>query len=58
MYSQKSMLPKVEAAIKFVKGHNNRSAIIVTAGLQTEMKEPKKTPKAILFGLIIVTVIY
>ena len=30
----------------------------VTAGLQTEMKEPKKTPKAILFGLIIVTVIY
>ncbi|MGL5591139.1 MAG: APC family permease [Mycoplasmoidaceae bacterium] len=30
----------------------------VTAGLQTEMKEPKKTPKAILFGLIIVTGIY
>ncbi|MGL4616691.1 MAG: APC family permease [Mycoplasmoidaceae bacterium] len=30
----------------------------VTAGLQTEMKEPQKTPKAILFGLIIVTVIY
>ncbi|MGL5640606.1 MAG: APC family permease [Mycoplasmoidaceae bacterium] len=30
----------------------------VTAGLQTEMKEPQKTPKAILFGLIIVTGIY
>ncbi len=30
----------------------------VTAGIQSEMKEPKKTPLAILFGLIIVTVIY
>ncbi|MGL4647716.1 MAG: APC family permease [Mycoplasmoidaceae bacterium] len=30
----------------------------VTAGLQTEMKEPRKTPKAILFGLLIVTGIY
>lgn len=30
----------------------------VTAGIQTEMKEPKKTPYAILFGLIAVTVIY
>lgn len=30
----------------------------VAAGLQTEMKEPKKTPMAILFGLVIVTVIY
>ncbi|MGL4768857.1 MAG: APC family permease [Mycoplasmoidaceae bacterium] len=30
----------------------------VTTGLQTEMKEPKKTPMALLFGLIIVTVIY
>ncbi len=30
----------------------------VTAGIQTEMKEPKKTPLAILFGLILVTVIY
>ncbi|MGL5246507.1 MAG: APC family permease [Mycoplasmoidaceae bacterium] len=30
----------------------------VTAGLQTEMKEPQKTPKAILFGLVIVTTIY
>ncbi|ADM21986.1 APC family permease [Mesomycoplasma hyorhinis] len=27
-------------------------------GIQSEMKEPKKTPLAILFGLIIVTVIY
>ncbi len=30
----------------------------VTAGIQSEMKEPKKTPLAILFGLIVVTVIY
>ena len=30
----------------------------VAAGVQSEMKEPKKTPLAILFGLIIVTVIY
>ena len=30
----------------------------VAAGIQSEMKEPKKTPYAILFGLIIVTVIY
>ena len=30
----------------------------VTAGIQTEMKSPKKTPLAILFGLITVTVIY
>ena len=30
----------------------------VAAGIQSEMKEPKKTPLAILFGLIIVTVIY
>ncbi|WP_255565866.1 APC family permease [Mycoplasma sp. E35C] len=30
----------------------------VTAGIQTEMKEPKKTPWAILFGMIFVTVIY
>ncbi|WP_255565868.1 APC family permease [Mycoplasma sp. E35C] len=30
----------------------------VTAGIQTEMKEPKKTPWAILFGMIVVTVIY
>ncbi len=30
----------------------------VTAGLQTEMREPKKTPKAIFIGLTIVTVIY
>ncbi len=30
----------------------------VTAGLQTEMQEPKKTPLAILLGLVIVTVIY
>ena len=28
------------------------------AGLQSEMKEPKKTPIAILLGLIVVTVIY
>lgn len=28
------------------------------AGIQKEMKEPKKTPKAILIGLLIVTVIY
>ncbi len=30
----------------------------VTAGLQTEMKEPKKTPLAIVLGLGIVTIIY
>lgn len=30
----------------------------VTAGLQTEMKEPKKTPLAIVLGLGVVTVIY
>lgn len=30
----------------------------VTAGIQTEMKEPKKTPIAILVGMIVVTVIY
>lgn len=30
----------------------------VTAGIQTEMKKPNKTPFAILFGLIIVTIIY
>lgn len=30
----------------------------VTAGLQTEMKEPKKTPIAILLGLGTVTIIY
>lgn len=30
----------------------------VTAGLQTDMKEPKKTPLAISIGLVVVTVIY
>ncbi len=30
----------------------------VCSGLQTEMKQPKKTPIAILMGLILVTVIY
>ena len=30
----------------------------VAAGLQSEMKEPKKTPLALLFGLALVTVIY
>lgn len=30
----------------------------VAAGIQTEMKEPKKTPLAILLGLVIVTSIY
>lgn len=30
----------------------------VTAGLQSEMKEPKKTPLAIVFGLGAVTIIY
>ena len=30
----------------------------VTAGIQSEMKEPKKTPLAILFGLGAVTIIY
>lgn len=30
----------------------------VTAGLQTEMKEPKKTPLALLFGLLFVTGVY
>lgn len=30
----------------------------VTAGLQTEMREPKKTPKAIFLGLLFVTIIY
>lgn len=30
----------------------------VTAGLQNEMKEPKKTPMATLIGLILVTIIY
>ncbi|MDE7099778.1 MAG: APC family permease, partial [Malacoplasma sp.] len=30
----------------------------VTAGIQTEMKKPSKTPFAILFGLVTVTVIY
>lgn len=30
----------------------------VTAGIQSEMKEPKKTPWAILVGLIVVTAIY
>lgn len=29
-----------------------------TAGIQTEMREPKKTPKAIVLGLAIVTAIY
>ncbi|MDE5617498.1 MAG: APC family permease [Ureaplasma sp.] len=30
----------------------------VAAGLQSEMKEPKKTPLALLFGLALVTIIY
>ena len=30
----------------------------VTAGIQSEMKEPKKTPLAIVFGLGAVTIIY
>lgn len=30
----------------------------VVAGLQSEMKEPKKTPQVILFGLLFTTVIY
>lgn len=30
----------------------------VTAGLQTEMREPRKTPKAIFVGLVLVTAIY
>ncbi|MGL5522239.1 MAG: APC family permease [Metamycoplasmataceae bacterium] len=30
----------------------------VTAGIQSEMAEPKKTPMAILFGLLLVTIIY
>ena len=30
----------------------------VVAGIQSEMKEPKKTPLALVFGLLIITVIY
>lgn len=30
----------------------------VAAGIQSEMKEPKKTPMVILFGLVITTIIY
>ena len=30
----------------------------ITAGIQSEMKEPKKTPYALLYGLLIITVIY
>ncbi|MBR2652133.1 amino acid permease [bacterium] len=30
----------------------------VTAGIQSEMKEPKKTPYALLYGLLIITIVY
>ncbi|MDE5651539.1 MAG: APC family permease [Ureaplasma sp.] len=30
----------------------------VVAGIQSEMKEPKKTPLALVFGLLIITIIY
>ena len=30
----------------------------VTAGIQSEMKEPKKTPYALLYGLLAITVVY
>lgn len=30
----------------------------ITAGIQSEMKEPKKTPYALLYGLLSITVIY
>lgn len=30
----------------------------ITAGIQTEMKEPKKTPYALLYGLLAITVVY
>lgn len=30
----------------------------VTAGIQTEMKEPKKTPYALVYGLLAITVVY
>lgn len=30
----------------------------VTAGIQTEMKEPKKTPYALVYGLLAITIVY
>ena len=58
VYSFASMTPGFGMFIAVAAIFFAYDGFYVAAGLQTEMKEPKKTPMAILFGLIIVTVIY
>ena len=58
LYSFASMTPGFGMFIAVAAIFFAYDGFYVAAGLQTEMKEPKKTPMAILFGLIIVTVIY
>ena len=58
IYSFASMSPGFGMFIAVAAIFFAYDGFYVAAGLQTEMKEPKKTPMAILFGLIIVTVIY
>lgn len=58
IYSFASMTPGFGMFIAVAAIFFAYDGFYVAAGLQTEMKEPKKTPMAILFGLIIVTVIY
>lgn len=58
IYSFASMTPGFGMFIAVAAIFFAFDGFYVAAGLQTEMKEPKKTPMAILFGLIIVTAIY
>ena len=58
LYSFANMTPGIGMFIAIGAIFFAYDGFYVSAGLQTEMKEPKKTPMAMLFGLIIVTVIY
>ena len=58
IYSFSSMTPGFGMFIAVAAIFFAYDGFYVAAGIQSEMKEPKKTPLAILFGLIIVTLIY
>ena len=58
MYTFANMTPGIGLFIAIGAIFFAYDGFYVSAGLQTEMKEPKKTPLAMLLGLIIVTIIY
>lgn len=58
MYTLSAMSPGFGLFIAIAAIFFAYDGFYVTAGMQSEMKEPKKTPLAIILGLVIVTIIY